>query len=164
MPTAEIGRLVVAVALSGVLIWASVSDVRDRKIPNASVAAVLALFAVSAVLSGGAGLTSALGAGAIAFAVGFGLFWFDIVGAGDAKLFAAAALFAGLGNLMIFALATALAGGLIAVGSVLTRPRRALVMLQLRGKGDFGRGIPYGVAIAIGAAVVVWGPRLGLKL
>jgi hypothetical protein len=26
----------------------------------------------------------------------------------------------------------------------------------MRGKGDFGRGIPYGVAIAAGGVVVVW--------
>jgi hypothetical protein len=32
-----------------------------------------------------------------------------------------------------------------------------MVMLTMGGKGDWGRGIPYGVAIAIGAAVVMWG-------
>jgi hypothetical protein len=35
-------------------------------------------------------------------------------------------------------------------------------MFTLRGKGDFGDGIAYGVAIAIGGAVVVWGALLGL--
>jgi hypothetical protein len=29
-------------------------------------------------------------------------------------------------------------------------------MLRLKGKGDFGRGVPYGVAIAAGAILVVW--------
>jgi hypothetical protein len=30
-------------------------------------------------------------------------------------------------------------------------------MLSMGGKGDWGRGVPYGVAIAIGALVVMWG-------
>jgi prepilin peptidase CpaA len=85
-----------------------------------------------------------------------------VIGAGDCKLFAATALFAGMAGLGLFTLATAFAGGAIALVSILTRPTRGLVMLQLRGKGDFGRGIPYGVAIAVGGAAVVWAPLLGL--
>jgi hypothetical protein len=39
------------------------------------------------------------------------------------------------------------------------RPVRALVMFQMRGKGDFGRGVPYGVAIAIATAgILSWPP------
>ena len=34
-------------------------------------------------------------------------------------------------------------------------------MLAMGGKGDWGRGVPYGVAIAIGAAVVMWGSIAG---
>jgi hypothetical protein len=30
-------------------------------------------------------------------------------------------------------------------------------MLAMGGKGDWGRGVPYGVAIAAGAAIVLWG-------
>jgi prepilin signal peptidase PulO-like enzyme (type II secretory pathway) len=37
-------------------------------------------------------------------------------------------------------------------------------MFTLRGKGDFGKGVPYGVAIAIGAVVVLWSNLLGLPL
>jgi len=63
----------------------------------------------------------------------------------------------GLGYLPLFALATVLAGGVIAVVSLVARPNRTMAMLAMGGKGDWGRGIPYGVAIAIGAAVVMWG-------
>ncbi|HEX7929937.1 MAG TPA: hypothetical protein VF470_03395, partial [Sphingomicrobium sp.] len=35
-------------------------------------------------------------------------------------------------------------------------------MLTLRGKGDYGRGVPYGCAIAIGGAIVIWGAMTGL--
>lgn len=164
MPLIEIARFAVAIAVSGVLVWASVSDIRDRKIPNASVLAVLALFLVSVAIERGAGLGSELAAGAIAFAVGFALYWFNIVGAGDSKLFAAVGLFAGLSHLMAFAFATAIAGGLVAVVFAIAQPRRALVMLQLKGQGDFGRGIPYGIAISMAGLLILWGPRLGVNL
>jgi prepilin peptidase CpaA len=111
---------------------------------------------------GGDGLVSALEALAVAFAVTVALYLFKVVGAGDSKLFAAAALFVGLQQLPAFALATVLFGGVIAVISLATRPTRALVMIQMGGKGDYGRGIPYGVAIAFGAIVVIWGTMLGL--
>src|ERR1700751_4425793 len=126
MSPVEIARFAVMAALTGVLAWASVTDIRWRKIPNAAVLAVLALFLAWIVIDHGASFLSALAAGAIAFAVGFALWWVNIVGAGDSKLFAAVALFAGLANLSLFALATALAGGLVAVVSLVTRPRRAL--------------------------------------
>jgi prepilin peptidase CpaA len=109
------------------------------------------------VLGFGQPLVSALAAAAIAFAITFALYAFKVIGAGDSKLFAAAALFCGLGYLPLFALATVLAGGAIAAVSLAARPHRAMAMLSMRGKGDWGRGIPYGVAIAIGAGVVLWG-------
>ena len=106
----------------------------------------------------------ALAAGVIAFAVTFGLYSAGLVGAGDSKLFSAVALFAGLGGLGFFALATALAGGAVALAGLVARPTRAMVMVKMRGQGDFGRGVPYGVAIALGGAVVVWGGLLGFGL
>lgn len=155
--------IVLAAAASLILAWAAVSDVRKRIIPNVSVLALLVLFLPWAVLVLGFGhaLASALEAAAIAFAATFALYAFKVIGAGDSKLFAAAALFFGLGYLPLFALATALAGGCIAAISLAARPRRTAVMLAMGGKGDWGRGVPYGVAIAIGAAVVLWGSIAG---
>jgi len=151
--------IVLAAAASLILGWAAVSDIRKRIIPNVSVLALLAVFLGWAVLVLGFGqpLLSALAAAVIAFAVTFALYALKVIGAGDSKLFAAAALFCGLGYLPLFALATVLAGGAIAAVSIASRPRRAAVMLAMGGKGDWGRGIPYGVAIAIGAGVVMWG-------
>jgi len=151
--------IVLAAAASLILVWAAVSDVRRRIIPNVSVLALLGVFLAwaVAVLGFGQPLVSALAAAAIAFVVTFVLYAFKVIGAGDSKLFAAAALFCGLGYLPLFALATVLAGGAIAAVSLAARPRRAAVMFAMGGKGDWGRGIPYGVAIAIGAAVVMWG-------
>jgi len=157
MPLPEVFRYLIAVALTGVLIWAAASDVRDRRIPNRAVLAVLGLFALWAVANAGVGLASAVVAGAIAFAIGYGLYVFKVVGAGDAKLFAALALFAGVSHLPLFALATVWTGGLMALVSLAANPRRAMVMFAMRGQGGQGRGIPYGVAIGVGAAVVLWG-------
>jgi prepilin peptidase CpaA len=163
MIPSSLPAIVLAVAASAILLWAAVSDVRKRIIPNTSVLALLVVFLPWAglVLGFGPALLSALAAAAIAFAVTFALYAFKTIGAGDSKLFAAAALFCGLGYLPLFALATVLAGGLIALISLASRPRRAMVMLSMGGKGDWGRGVPYGVAIAIGALVVMWGSMAG---
>jgi len=124
---------------------------------------VLGLFGLWAAANGGAGLASAAVAGAIAFAVGYGLYVFKVIGAGDAKLFAALALFAGLSHLPLFALATVWTGGLMALVSLAAKPRRAMIMFAMRGQGEHGRGIPYGVAIG----VVLWlrdGPAAANRL
>ncbi len=64
-------------------------------------------------------------------------------------------LYAGLPYLLDLAVITTLTGGLIAIVSLVSRPTRALVMFQMGGKGDFGRGVPYGVAIAAGGLAVI---------
>jgi prepilin peptidase CpaA len=163
MPLPELGRWVIAGVLSMVLGWAAISDIRSRTIPNWTVLVIAGLFVPWALLNWGPWAAFALVAGAIALAIGVVFYALGVVGAGDAKLFAAVALFAGLGHLLALGLATALVGGVIAIVSMATRPQRAAVMFTLRGKGDFGRGIPYGVAIAIAGVLVVWGALLNLR-
>jgi prepilin peptidase CpaA len=155
-PTSEVARWVIAAVVTAVLAWAAVSDVRERRIPNRAVLIILILFLPWAAVHPLSSDLWALAAGAIALAATFGLYAAGVVGAGDSKLFAAVALFAGMSQLPLLALTTALVGGLIAVVSLAARPQRALVMLTLRGKGDFGRGVPYGVAIALAGAAVIW--------
>ena len=164
MPLTEAARWVLAGLLTATLVWASVSDVRARRIPNWSVLATIGLFLPWAALGPLGAVPGALAACAIALAGTFVLYLFGIVGAGDSKLFAAVALFAGLGHLGLLAVLTALSGGLVAVVSLAARPYRAMTMMTLRGKGDFGRGVPYGVAIGMAALVVVWAPLLHMPL
>jgi prepilin peptidase CpaA len=164
MPRLDAVHALIAAGFCAVLAWASVSDVMHRKIPNACVLTVLALYAAWALAGAPLGVTSGLMAAAIGLGVGYGLFVFKIMGAGDAKLFAAAAPFFGLAYLPMFALATVLAGGAMAIVSLAARPRRAMVMLVLRGKGDDGRGIPYGVAISVGAMATLWSSTTGVTL
>ena len=163
-PLLEGGRLVVAGLFTLVVGWAAISDFRTRTIPNRAVLAVMCLFVPWALLHWGLWAAWALAAGLAALAIGVVLYSFGIVGAGDAKLFGAVALFSGLNHLLVLGLATALVGGVIAIATIAARPKRALVMISLRGMGDFGRGIPYGVAIAIAGGLVVWGQQFDLPM
>lgn len=160
MPLPEIARWAITALLTVALGCAALNDIRARKIPNWTVLAVLALalpwLALHPLIWDG----WALLAGAIAFGATFGLYSLGVLGAGDSKLFTAVALFPGLGHLPLLAFAVALAGGLIALVSLLARPTRALVMFNLKGKGEFGPGVPYGLAIAVGAVLVIWGALL----
>jgi prepilin peptidase CpaA len=149
--------LAVAAALGGLLLTAAVTDFRVRRIPNWTVIAIIVLF-IPAIIFGALTPTvgSALAAAAIGFAVTFALYWFNIFGAGDAKLFSAAALFTGLAGLAQFALFTTLVGGLMAVGVLILRPRAVMRGMTKRGREEGKlRGIPYGVAIAAGAIITM---------
>lgn len=152
----EVAHWVVA-GLFGMLLGVSaLADIFSRRIPNWAVLGLIVTCAGAWIA--GVGVTpwpSGLAAALLALGVSYGLYHFDWIGAGDAKLLAAAALFFGLSHLFQLALLTALAGGVIALGFMILRPRRALRGLTAQGRAeDAGRsGIPYGVAIAIGAAV-----------
>lgn len=158
MPAAaELLRWSIIFLLSVLLVIASVSDIRHRRIPNWSVLAIAALFIPWAFFVNPASVLPSLSAGAVALVIGLILYAFRIVGAGDSKLLAVVALFAGMDHLLQLMVLIALVGGVIALISLAARPTRAMVMLHMRGKGDFGRGIPYGVAIAVATiCIVAW--------
>lgn len=162
MSFAQAAHYVIAGLLTLVLGWAAATDIKSRRISNWSVICVIALFAAWVAVDGGRGLLSGLEACGVALVVSAALYAFGVVGAGDSKLFAATALFAGLGFLPLMTVVCTLTGGAIAAVSLVTRPRRALAMFVLRGRGDWGRGVPYGVAIAAGALFVVWASQAGL--
>jgi prepilin peptidase CpaA len=156
MPAAaETLRWSIILLLSILLVIASVSDIRYRRIPNWSVLAIGALFIPWAFFVAPASVLPSLGAALVALVIGLILYAFRIVGAGDSKLLAVVALFAGMNHLLQLLVLVALVGGVIALISLVARPTRAMVMLHMRGKGDFGRGIPYGVAIAIATICIV---------
>ncbi len=143
------------------LLTAAVSDIRTRRIPNWTVLAVMALAIGSAFFGPAASFLSAIEGGAVALAVTLGLYAFGIVGAGDSKLFSAVALFVGLQFLAYLAVITALAGGVLAIITLILNPVRALAIFHMRGKGKKGEGIPYGVAIALGGIAVAVSASLG---
>ena len=142
------------------LAFAAVSDMAKRKIPNWTVLALIAVW-IGAVIAGQAigAWYLALAAAAIAFAIGYALYHFGLMGAGDAKLFTAGALFANLTWLLQFSLITALLGGVLAILYLLIRPKKAMRGLTAQGRAEAlknASGIPYGVPIALAAALTAF--------
>lgn len=145
----ENARWAIVVLFSLTLGAAAVSDALRRLIPNWTIVALAVLFVGWVFVEPFVSMFGSLEAALIVFVVSCALYAFGVVGAGDSKFMTVVSLFVGLSWLPQFALGTVLLGGALAVISLVTRPTRALVMLQMRGKGSFGRGIPYGVAIAL---------------
>ncbi|MBN9590184.1 MAG: prepilin peptidase [Alphaproteobacteria bacterium] len=153
-PASELAAGVIVVLCSAVLMLAAASDICDRKIPNRLVLAVLLLFVLWRMTGPATPLPDSLLAGGIVLAVGFPLFVLRIIGAGDTKLAAATALFAGLARLSHFVLAMSLVGGALAILALGARYLR-----KLRGGGETATDdVPYGVAIAIAGIVAAVTP------
>ena len=138
-----------------VLAIAAASDVRTRRIPNGAVVAMIGLFGAWFLQGSSPPLLSALGAAMIVFFCSFSLYVLGIVGAGDSKLATATALFVGIARLPDFILYMSLTGGALALCTLAAQPTRALVILQLRGRGVPDKAVPYGVAIAAAGAIVL---------
>ncbi|HEY0780384.1 MAG TPA: prepilin peptidase [Gemmatirosa sp.] len=156
---------------------ACATDVRARRIPNALVLVVLGAALLRAVLAGvGTSATVmpgfATGPGAAAMGALCGLaLWLPLYavgafGAGDVKLFAAAAAWLGPSAVPNATLYAALAGGVLGLAwfgaqriarlAPMIAPRaHAALQPTTTGKSR----VPYGVAIAAGVLGVVWGVR-----
>jgi prepilin peptidase CpaA len=158
----EVTQWCVVVLLCVVLIIGSISDIRHRRIPNWTILAVCCLSVPWLWLGPGPPVLSALAAMLIAFVVTWPVYAFGLFGAGDSKLLTAASLFVGLEKLLFLFVAVAVAGGLIAMISLMLEPTRALVLFHMRGKGGYGKDVPYGVAIAIATALIVVWPLAGV--
>jgi prepilin peptidase CpaA len=153
-------------AVLSVAIWATTllaaafSDMRSFRIPNLLPAILLVLFAVH---HGFAGYSAALWPNlthfALALVIGMVLFARGWVGGGDAKLYAAAALWFNWSGAVTLLFMTTLAGLLLAMIYVtlrMTGLRRANKDAEAAPKRA-DRRIPYGVAIAVGALLnVAW--------
>lgn len=141
-------------------------DLASYTIPNRLSLAIVAAFAVFAAVSGfpGAAWGSHLAAGLVALAAGFALFAAGWIGGGDAKLFAAVALWFGFGDLMNYALIAAVLGGGLTLGLLVMRriPLPGVLIRQswIARLHDDRAGVPYGVALAAGALVVLPGAQI----
>jgi prepilin peptidase CpaA len=155
----DYGRLVWAGAYAALLLVAAGSDAWRRRIPNWSVLAMVGLFLVGLPFGWPvASWASCLGAMVLALAVGFPMFATKLVGAGDAKLLAAVALFTGLEHMPLLLVSTALAGGALALLAVTARAHATA--LTAAGWPRLRPGVPYGVAIAAGALHAGWNAGL----
>jgi prepilin peptidase CpaA len=137
---------------------AALMDATTFLIPNRLSLALVVAFAPAALLVGlsPAAIGVCLIVGLAALLVGVAMFAAGWIGGGDAKLFAAAALWLGwpaVGSLLVW---TTLAGGALALGLLAAR-KATWPVLASRGPPWVGRllepkgDVPYGVAIAFGA-------------
>jgi prepilin peptidase CpaA len=139
----------------------AMTDIVSYRIPNWISLAAVALYAVTALLGGISlaeiGWHFALGFGALV--IGFALFTAGMIGGGDAKFFAAGALWVGPAFFLKYCMVFALIGGaLAALLIVLRRPAiaRPLARLTLvRPLLNPKAGMPYGVALGLGALIVL---------
>ncbi len=153
--------VLVLFVLPGLLALAAGWDLVSYTIPNRLSLALVASFAVFALLSGLPFplLGGHLAAGAVALAAGFSLFAAGYIGGGDAKLFTVTALWFGFADLPSYALVAALFGGVLTLAILMGRrlplPAGLLGQAWLVRLHDGHSGIPYGVALAAGALYVL---------
>jgi prepilin peptidase CpaA len=156
-----IAEILVIVALPLLLAAAGLWDLASFTIPNFLTAALLALFAMFA-LAAGLGL-AAIGwhllAGLIGLLLGFTLFALGFIGGGDAKLFAVTVLWLGFKDLMPYALVASVAGGALTLALIglrqLPLPASFMRRAWIVKLHDARSGIPYGVALAAGAFILL---------
>ena len=139
------------------VITAALRDVVSYTIPNWISAALVAAFPVAALAQGLPFQTMGinLGVGVAALILGMVMFAMRWIGGGDAKLFAAAALWLGWPAVPVYLGVTGIAGGAVAVGLLSLRsPLVAGYVVNspawLRRLAEPGENVPYGVAIAVG--------------
>ena len=159
------------VAVAVLLLSAAWIDWRSRVIPNAIPLAVAALYLPFVLLHPekvGWGVAVAVATGCLA--AGFFLFARGVMGGGDVKLITAVALFAGADHIALFGVVMSLAGGALALGSLLWErsgwmimPLLPLPAAMLRPRPSAAPDpqsvappatLPYGIAIAAGGLAV----------
>ena len=165
---------------TALLVAVARSDVAARRIPNALVVGLIlaGVAAATTVLRESVGARGAAAGLALGLAL-WGPFWLlRVIGAGDVKLAAAVGAWLGPAGVVEASVLAALAGGLLAL-AVLARRRRlatlatavALWTAAFR-RGELSRPLvddradvlPYGVAIAAGAALAGWLPAAWITI
>jgi prepilin peptidase CpaA len=153
----DVARLLLFPAL---MAFAAASDVFTMTISNRVSLALAAGFLALALLSGMgfSDILAHLGAGAAVLALAFVCFALGWVGGGDAKVAAGAALWFGFGHLLDYLLYASLFGGVLTL--LLLQFRQWPLPYRLAGQAwllklhDKETGIPYGIALAIGALAI----------
>ena len=159
-----VARMIVELALllvfPAAMAIAGAMDLFTMTIPNRISLALVAGFFVLAPFAGFglAEIATHAATGFVMLVLGIFMFWRGWIGGGDAKLFAAAALWIGYEQLLIYALAAALLGGGLTLAIVFLRmmPLPAALANQgwLARLHDSKQGIPYGIALAAAGLLV----------
>jgi prepilin peptidase CpaA len=156
-----LAELLVLIALPLLLATAAGWDLASFTIPNFLSLALLGafvLFVLAAHLSAPV-IGAHLLAGFLGLTIGFTLFALGYIGGGDAKIFAGVTLWLGFSDLLNYALLASLAGGALTLGILAMRQLPLPSLLASQGwilrLHDERQGIPYGVALAAGAVVLL---------
>lgn len=142
------------------MLWAMWADLRRFEIPN-KISVVLALAWIVLAVVGDFGVwpaVSRIGFALAVLAAGIVLTALRVIGGGDAKLIATAALWTGWYSFVVFLFYMALAGGLLAVCLIVFRrwrlPERVAEGTWLRNLHERHGDIPYAVAIATASFLI----------
>lgn len=152
--------LVVRLAVLCTLLWLAVVDVRTRRLPNPAVLFVGGMFFADAWIRRLPihDVLVHIGIAVFAYAVCALLFALRMMGGGDAKLASVIFLWSGSSLWLPSLMLISMVGLLVALVSLATRhidsrhtsaPMRALALFS----GE--RGVPYGVALAVGGGTVI---------
>lgn len=152
----SLGPALFVLAFCALVLCAAANDIASMQIPNWVSIALAVVFPIAAMAAGMSWSEIGLHAlvGVLVFIAGFILFSIGVLGGGDVKVIAGVALWTGTAALSPFAFWTTAAGGVLGLVILLTRKRLA----PAEGRPEFvnrlltpTKGIPYAVAIAIGA-------------
>jgi prepilin peptidase CpaA len=160
-------QTLLVLAFPVLLIVAALRDLTSYTIPNRLSLGLAALYPVAALAAGLPPLLIGLNlaVGLAALVAGMMMFALRWIGGGDAKLFAAAALWLGWPAILTDMAVTGLAGGALAVmllglRSGYVRPFVPVGPAWLGRLAEPGENVPYGVAIAVGGLVAFPGSSL----
>jgi prepilin peptidase CpaA len=146
---------------------AAASDAALRRVPNALAVAVAVLgLATQAAVRGASGAFLSGGAALLVMAALMVPFSRRMIGGGDVKLVGACTIWTGFGGLPVFLLATAVAGGIVALVTAAwalhapvaaSGPAGAAIRAAPGGRRAQLRTIrvPYSIAIAVGAVIAL---------
>jgi prepilin peptidase CpaA len=165
VPIVSLLSLAIRIVVVCALLWLAVFDVRFRRLPTKVVLTVGALFFVDALI-----VRMPLGDVMKHLLLAFGVFLFcaamfaaNLLGGGDAKLASVIFLWVGLSLSLAALTLISVIGTLVSLISLATKrmnpdqhtqPMRSLAMFS------GARGVPYGVALALGGGTVIVLPVL----
>jgi prepilin peptidase CpaA len=152
----RVSEYLLLLAFPAAMAFAGAMDLLTMTIPNRISLFLVAAFAIAAPLAGLSmqDIFIHLATGISVLGVGIVLFSFGWLGGGDAKLMAAAALWFGTDNLLMYFAQVAVFGGVLAVAILLYRriPVPGIpVPAWAERLHQKNCGIPYGIAIAAAA-------------
>lgn len=159
MDILSVSQIVIYALFATTLVVAGFFDITKFVIPNIlSIFLIVLFMAAFAIAPEKELLFSNFASGAIVFLIGAILFRFGVFGGGDVKLWAAAALWFGIGTLHIQVTFVGLIGGLLGIALFTVRyvfkSERAIALVGLRAPLPrvlrVGEAVPYGIAIAAG--------------